>query len=173
MKSKVCVYIYMYIYFIYHKMEEAGGDGDNRGWDGWMASLTWWTWVWVNSGSWWWAGRPGVLQFMGLQRVGHDWATELNWTDSIVFRSSDVNRRLIEKVPDAGKDQEQKEKRASEDEMAGWHHWCGKHELGKTLGDGEVQGGLACCSPRDHKELDMTGNWTTTIAQWRLFSEMI
>ena len=49
------------------------------GWDGWMASLTLWTWVSVNSGSWWWTGRPGVLQFMGSQRVGHDWATELNW----------------------------------------------------------------------------------------------
>ena len=46
-----------------------------------MASLTWWTWVWVNSGSWWWTGRHGVLRFMGLQRVGHDWATELNWTE--------------------------------------------------------------------------------------------
>ena len=49
--------------------------------DGWMASLTRWTWVWVNSGSWWWTGRPGVLRFMGSQRVGHDWATELNWTE--------------------------------------------------------------------------------------------
>ena len=63
----------------------AGGEGDDRGWDGWMASLTWWTWVWVNSGSWWWTGRPGVLRFMGSQRVGHDWATELNWwTDELV-----------------------------------------------------------------------------------------
>ena len=58
----------------------AGGEGDDRGWDGWMASLTQWTWIWVNSGSWWWTGRPGVLRFMGSQRVGHDWATELNWT---------------------------------------------------------------------------------------------
>ena len=58
---------------------KAGGEGDNRGWDGWMASLTQWTWVWVNSGSWWWTGRPGVLQSMRSQRVGHDWATELNW----------------------------------------------------------------------------------------------
>ena len=58
----------------------AGGEGDNRGWDGWMASLTQWTWVWVNSGSWWWTGRPGVLQFMGSQRVRHDW-TELNWKE--------------------------------------------------------------------------------------------
>ena len=59
----------------------AGGEGDDRGWDGWMASWTRWTWVWVNSGSWWWTGTPGVLQFMGPQRVGHDWETELNWTD--------------------------------------------------------------------------------------------
>ena len=58
----------------------AGREGDDRGWNGWMASLTRWTWVWVNSGSWWWTGRPGMLQFMGLQRVGHDWVTELNWT---------------------------------------------------------------------------------------------
>ena len=50
----------------------AGGEGDDRGWDGWMASLTQWTWVWVNSGSWWWTGRPGMLQSVGLQRVGHD-----------------------------------------------------------------------------------------------------
>ena len=57
------------------------GEGDDRGWDGWMAWLTWWTWVWVNSGSWWWTGRPGVLRFMGLQRVRHDWATEMNWTE--------------------------------------------------------------------------------------------
>ena len=61
----------------------AGGEGDDRGWDGWMASLTRWTWVWVNFGSWWWTGRPGVLRFMGSQRVRHDWATELNWTDSV------------------------------------------------------------------------------------------
>ena len=50
-------------------------DGD-RGWDGWMASLTQWTWVWVGSGSWWWTGKTGVLQSMGLQRVRHDWASE-------------------------------------------------------------------------------------------------
>ena len=57
---------------------EAGGGGDDRGRDGWMASLTQWTWVCVNSGSWWWTGRPGLLQFMGLQRVGHVWG---DWTD--------------------------------------------------------------------------------------------
>ena len=60
------------------KIEE-GRRGDNKGWDGWMASPTRWTWVWVNSGSWWWTGRSGVLQSMGSQRVRHDWETELNW----------------------------------------------------------------------------------------------
>ena len=59
----------------------AGGAGDDRGRDGWMASSTHWTWVWVDSRSWWWTGKPGVLRFMGSQRVGHDWAAELNWND--------------------------------------------------------------------------------------------
>ena len=56
-----------------------GGEGDDRGWDGWMASLTQWTWVWVDSGSWWWTGRPSVLRFTGSQRVGHAWVSELTW----------------------------------------------------------------------------------------------
>ena len=59
----------------------AGGEGDDRGWDGWMSSLTRWMWVWVISRSWWWTGRPTVLRLMGSQRVGHDWATEMNWTE--------------------------------------------------------------------------------------------
>ena len=62
---------------------KAGEEGDDRGWDGWMSSLTQWTWVWVNSGSWWWTGRPGVLQSMGSQTGGHDWVTELNITNTI------------------------------------------------------------------------------------------
>ena len=60
----------------------AEGEGDDRGWDGWMVSLTQWTWVWVDSGSWWWTGRPGLLRFIGSWRVGHNWATELNWTEA-------------------------------------------------------------------------------------------
>ena len=68
---------------------EAGGEGDKRGWDGWMASPTQWTWVWVDFRSWWRTGRPGMLQFMGSQRVGHDWVTELNCTHFFaVFISS-------------------------------------------------------------------------------------
>ena len=69
----------------------AGGKGEDRGWDGWMASPTRGTWVWVNSRSWWCTGRSGVLQSMGSQRVGHDWATELNWTEgTLVFVLQDV-----------------------------------------------------------------------------------
>ena len=63
------------------KIEE-GREGDDRGWDGWMASLTRWTWVWVSSGRRWRKGKPGKLQSMGCQRVGHDWVTELNWLTS-------------------------------------------------------------------------------------------
>ena len=62
---------------------EAGGEVDDRGWDGWMASLTRWTRVWVNSWSWWWTGRPGVLWFMGSQRVRDDW---VNWTELIIYK---------------------------------------------------------------------------------------
>ena len=61
---------------------KAGGEGDDRGWDGWMASPTQWTWVWVDSRSWWWTRRPGVLRFMGSQRLRHDWVTELNWIET-------------------------------------------------------------------------------------------
>ena len=59
---------------------KAGGNGDDREWDSWMVSLTQWTWVWVNSVSRWWTGRPGMLQSTELHRVGHDWVSELNWT---------------------------------------------------------------------------------------------
>ena len=63
---------------------KAIGERDDRGYEGWMASPTQWTWVWVNFWSWWWIGRPDVLRFMGLQRVRHDWVTELNWTERII-----------------------------------------------------------------------------------------
>ena len=66
---------------------KAGEEGDNRRWDGWMASLTGWTWVWVNSGSWWWTGRPGELQSVGSQRVRQDRVTELKWTEQIVLNN--------------------------------------------------------------------------------------
>ena len=78
---------------------KAGREGDNRGWDGWMASSTQWTWVWVSSRSWWWTGKPGVLQLMGSQRVRHDRATELsewclNWVRSWLEAKTLWNRFL-------------------------------------------------------------------------------
>ena len=84
--------------------------------------------------------------------------------EASVFWSLDVNRQLTRKVPDAGKDWGQKEKRASEDEMAGWHHQCN----GQTLGDGEGQGRLVCCSPWGRKESDMTGRLNNS--NYTLFS---
>ena len=64
---------------------KVGGEGDNRGWNGWMASLTQWTWVWVSSGSWWWTEKPGVLQSMGLQKS--DWVTKLNWAEELMLKN--------------------------------------------------------------------------------------
>ena len=73
----------------------AGGKGYDKRWDGWMASPTRWTWIWVNSGRWWWTGRPGVVQFMGSQRVGHEWATELNWTELYNCKELDLGPTWI------------------------------------------------------------------------------
>ena len=77
-------------------MGKAGGERDNRGWDGWMASPSWWTWVWASSDSWWWKGKPGVRQSMGLQGVRHDWMTELNWN-----RTSQNRNCIIRMLSDA------------------------------------------------------------------------
>jgi len=77
-KIEHLIWEYMFLTHIWERLK-AGGEGDDRGWDGWMTSPTHWMWVWVNSRSWWWTGKPGMLQSMGLQRVGHD--EQLNWTD--------------------------------------------------------------------------------------------
>ena len=78
---------------------KAGEEGDDRGWDGWMAPLTWWAWVWVDSRSWWWTGRFGMLQSMGSQRIRHEWATELNWTDiSKCLNNRGVIRLVLPRV---------------------------------------------------------------------------
>ena len=126
---------------------KAGGEGNDRGWDGWMSSPTQWTWVWINSGSWWWTGRPGVLRFMGSQRVGHDWsdlaaAAEIHCKEiqpvhpkgsqSWIFTGrTDAEAEapklwpptaknwLIGKDSYAAKDWRQKEKETTEDEMVG------------------------------------------------------
>jgi len=77
---------------------EGRWEGDDRGWDGWMASLTQWTWVWVNSRSWWWTGRPGMLQSMGLQRVRHDWATELTDRDIFTMISNKMSKITLSRT---------------------------------------------------------------------------
>ena len=74
---------------------KAGGEGNNGGWDSWMASLTQWTQVWIKSGSWWWTGKPGMLQSMGSQRVRRDWTTELNWTVPREHSSMGVKAKRI------------------------------------------------------------------------------
>ena len=71
------------------KRLRAGGEGDNRGWGGWMASLTQWTWIWVNSRSLWWTWWPGVLQSIESQRARHDWVTELNWNEQKYFNKGE------------------------------------------------------------------------------------
>ena len=73
----------------------SGGEGVDRRWDGWMASPTRWTWVWVNSRSWWRTQRPGVLQFMASQIVEHDWTTELNWTEMFILGFQGFNSIVI------------------------------------------------------------------------------
>ena len=77
---------------------KAGGEGNDRGWDGWMASLTRWIWVWASSRSWWWTARSGMLQSLGSQRVGHDWATELNWTEINVKTNIAWEKSQLEKL---------------------------------------------------------------------------
>ena len=111
----------------------AGEEGDNGGWDGWMASPTRWTWVWVNSRSWWWTGRPGVLWSMGLQRVGHDLATEMNRTELMWSTDSLGKTLMLEKI-------EGRRRRGWQDEMVGWHHRLSGHGFGWTLGADDGQG---------------------------------
>ena len=127
---------------------KAGGEGDDGGWDGWMASLTQWTWVWVNSESWWWTGRPGTLQFMGhkeldtTEQLTHtyhqaprrDHRQNILWHKSYqcILRSvsqGNAKNWLIGKDPNAGKDWRQEEKGVTEDEMVGWHHRLNGHEF--------------------------------------------
>ena len=82
---------------------KAGGEGDDRGWDGWMASPTQWTWVWASSGSWWWTGKPGMLQSMGSQRVRHNWATGLHFPSGAVDKNSPANVEDTGLIPGPGR----------------------------------------------------------------------
>ena len=125
----------------------AGGEGDDRGWDGWVASPTQWTWVWVNSESWWWTGRPGVLWFMRSQRVWHNLVTELNWVFISFTKYAEVEL-LYHMV----------------------HHWLDGHESQWALGVGDGQEGLVCCDSWGRKEWH---DWVTDLIRSNLLSLVV
>ena len=79
----------------YWEILKVGGEGDERGWDGWMASPTRWTWVWASCRNWWWTGKPGKLQSVGLQRVVHAWVTELQYFLNATFRLSNFKKNTV------------------------------------------------------------------------------
>ena len=93
-ENKFCHYFYCFP--IEKNGRRGGGEGDDRGWNGWMASPTQWTWVWINCRSWWWTGKPGEMQSMGSQRVGHDWVTEPNLTDMYYWITFAVYLKLTQ-----------------------------------------------------------------------------
>ena len=116
----------------------ARGEGGSRGWDGWMASPTQWTWVWASSKRLWRTGKPGMLQSMGLQRVKNDLVTKQSWifigradaeAETLILWPSDAKNWLMWKGPDARKDWRQEEKGTTEDEIVGWHHRLNGHEF--------------------------------------------
>ena len=126
---------------------EGRREGDNRGLDGGMASLTrWWRWVWVGSGNWWWTGKPGMLQSMGSQRVRHNWAAELNWDLKYYSEVSFFLPTQYQPQPYVYINEDFKKKKKST----------------KAPGVGYGQGSRACCSPWGCKESDTTEwlNWT-------------
>ena len=140
-----------------------GGDADDRGWDGWMASLTRWTWVWISSRSWWWTGKPDVLQSMGSQKVRHSCASELiHWKESCWNWSSNILATLCESqltgktlMLETIEGQEEKDDRGWDD----WrHHRLNGHESQQTPGDGEGHGSLVCCNQWENKESEWSVN---------------
>ena len=140
----------------------AGGEGDDRGWDGWMASLTRRPWVWASSGSWWWTGRPGVLRFTGLQRVRHDWATELNWTDSdCITLKFQVNNFLLSSL---------------DCKILGEKNWLTQHEEVIKQGDGAFRIFYLCpfetAHIRDHTSNQIAKHWFSTLAVQPLSNEV-
>ena len=103
-------------------------------------------------------GKPGVLQYMGSQRVGHNWVTEQNWNygEAPILCSSDVKSRFFGKDPDARKDWGSEEKKETEDETVRWQHWLNGHESEQTLGDSKGQGSIMSCISWGCKESENT-----------------
>ena len=156
---------------------KAGGEGVDRGWDGWMASLTEWTWIWASSGSWWWTGKADVLRCMGLQRVKHNWVTELNWVlkQQTYFsqfwrrRESEIMVRFLVKTfliyrwPSfprwhSGKESTSQSRRLRFSPWIGQIPWRRKWQPTPVFLHGKScrLRSLAGCSPWGHKELDTT-----------------
>ena len=106
--------------------------------------------------------NQSILRKINLDIYWKDWCW--SWSSSILVIWWEQTIHC--KSPWCWESLRAKEKRVSEDEMVGWYHWCNEHELGQTLGDGEGEGGPACCSPWGHKELDTSGDWTTTATTW-------
>ena len=135
------------------KDPEAGQDwrweekGDDRGWDGWMASSIQWTWVWANFWRWWRTEKSSVLQSMGSQRAGHDLVSEHDNTTTM--KHSVGGSKSWGQPPFKGWGQE--EKGTAEKEIVGWHHRFNGHEFKQTQGDSERQGSLAHCSSWGHR----------------------
>ena len=130
---------------------KAGGEGDKRGWDDWMALPTRWTRVWASSGSWWWTGKPGMLQSMGSQRVRHDWATELNWTELKQRDNSLEKTLMLGKIDGRGRRGQQRMRRL--DGLI-YSMDMSLSKLWERVKDREAC--LACRSPWGCKELDTT-----------------
>ena len=104
---------------------KAGGERDGRGWDDWMASLTRWTWVWTSSRSWWWTGKPGMLQSLRSQRVGHNWATEVNWSPG--KRNKNENKQMGPNKPRKllhSQDNHQQNEKTTYRMGENIHKWC-------------------------------------------------
>ena len=153
---------------------KAGGKGEDRGWDGRMASLTRWTCVWASSRGWWWTGKPGLLQSTGLQRVGHDWEIELNWSSGNSFYHMQIglfgrkNGSCFCQLTVGWALEEQPHgvlvsllRTIYMFAKGWWHDRLDVHEFEQAPEIGKGQGSLACCSPWGCKESNTTErlNW--------------
>ena len=164
----------------------AGGEGDDRGWDGWIASPTRWTWVWVNSWSWWWTGRPSVLRFMGLQEVWHDWVTEPNWTEVLLAQTVKCLPIMREtRFPSLGREDPLEKEMATHSSIISWKTpWTEEPGRLQSIGSQRVRHDWATSlslSPKGHlvcvgKEVFISVGFlkcltwqTLTVDWWKLY----
>ena len=148
------------------KDSDAGRDwgqeekGTTRGWHGWMASLTRWTWVWVNSSSWWWTWRPGMLRFMGSQWVGRDWATELSWIQFLQPQKRKKTKVTFQKT---------------EEWFCSFYEWFikwfgGLHTIMMIFSHQEADDNICYLNTRDRKELNL---WFFLVPDFQIITKVI